>query len=130
MRQVFTRFCRYHQRRNVSYTVASLLLLQPHLNYLPAIQVHAAVQPAAQKRNTTVRETALKICWAFLTQVEVCCTLNVNPSAVSSTFPLVFQNTSDFFCHALYFASNSIVFSILTFLKALSILASTATSLV
>lgn len=48
-----------------------------------------SVTSSSEKKHNCKRNTALKIYWAFLTQVEVCCALSVNPSAVSSTFPLV-----------------------------------------
>lgn len=48
-----------------------------------------SVTSSSEEKHNCKRHTALKIYWAFLTQVEICCALSVNPSAVSSTFPLV-----------------------------------------
>lgn len=77
-----------------SFTAAATAIPELSVSYSGAC---CSLPSSSEEKHIYKRNTALKIYWAFLTQAEVYCALNVNPSAVSSSFPLVFQNTRDFF---------------------------------
>lgn len=93
----FSGLCRYHQRWNLSYAVASLLADKA----IPELSV------SYSGTCCSVTSSSEKKCMLYL-ECQSFCSLFY----FSVDFPDVSQNTC-FACHTLYFASNSIAFSML-----------------